>query len=67
MTLAEPVLPPQEAFTSPVVRVMPVAGCVTVYVPVPVHPCESVTVTVYEPAARPDAVAVACCGTVLQI
>ena len=42
------------------------AGCEMVAVADVVHPLLSVTVTVYEPAASPDAVAVVCTGVVFH-
>jgi hypothetical protein len=54
---AAPLLPPKHETAVPVVTVLSTEGCVTVKVCVVVEPMLSVTVTVYVPAARPDAVA----------
>jgi len=64
--ITEPFDPPlQETLVIAVVAVIGVAW-VIVTLAVVVHPLPSVTVTVYDPAARPVAVAVVWTGVVFQ-
>jgi hypothetical protein len=56
----------QSVLSGPALAITPQPE-VTVVVAVVVQPFESVTVTVYVPAARPVAVCVVCTGTVFQL
>jgi hypothetical protein len=66
LTVAVPLELPHVALTAVALALRPPLAPPTVNVLVVEQLCASVTVTVYEPAARLLAVAVVCCGVVLQ-
>ena len=68
VTLADPLLPPvHDTLVSVAAEEVSNVGCVIAVVEVLEQLWPSVTVTVYEPAASPVAVAVVCTGVVVQL
>ena len=68
LTVALPVAAPKQFTLACALMLLPsaAAGCVIVTVRVAEQPLASVMVQVHEPAARPEAVAPLCAGTVFQ-
>jgi hypothetical protein len=67
VAVAEPLLPPkQSTFTEAVILAVGEPALGTFTVAVAVQPFASVTVTTYDPAASPVAVAVVCTGLVFH-
>src|SRR5436190_1796178 len=67
MAVTVPVLLPLHSTSVLVSESETTGGCVITIFAVFVHPNPSVTVTVYVPANKPDAVAVVCAGIVFQL